>query len=298
MAPQPTAVSGGGGDDAAARSEKILAQMLRENRKTQKTAQITRLLATRRRRQARQRQRYALASVVLWVASVYVRLRAEYKPLFVLFAKHKSSNAGFTCATQNFSPWAIALGVSYPWLERLIVESPLTQEGATFLWYLVRAEVLPTEKAIADSDFKGQGLTPLHYLCGSVLTQVGGWPDANAVRARPEESPFGLIGLTKDSVILQPQFSDAFAHLVTGGFYSVAQWLSSSSTSAHEFFQDIFGKAPPSKCGAKSPLSQGLGALGSFAGTLAFFPELGPVGFLAAAGLSAGLGFASSNVGC
>lgn len=199
-----------------------------------------------KRQQASSRRFYAfLLSVVFFIAAKYVMLRTEYHALFTIWQQNSKSNGAGACAMQfDFSPWNIALNRSYPWLGRVIVENPLSQGQAQFLWYVIKSGILPTKDTLSQ-DFAGYGLSPLDYLCGNVFSiwsQKTGSTIDDLVK-NPANSPWKYF-LNSQSKILSD--TAKLSIFTNGGFFAAAQWVGGDSPNV--IYDFIFAAKPPSTC--------------------------------------------------
>lgn len=236
----------------AATNDAVSAQLLKaaQVQNTLLGAQLAQSAAARQR--ASHRTAVILFSVLFFLLSRYVVLRQQYAPVFTMWKDYKNV---FPCALENSTPWHIALSISYPWLAQLILQNPIKQATARFLWYIIYTNSLPTQQWI-DSKFPNYGITPLDYFCGNV---AGKWlashsdPVNDAVAFLTStsssqgvaNSPWATI-LTQNAQLLTD--ANMLRQFLLGGFYGAAQFAESSSTSANDLYQIFYGQQPPSTC--------------------------------------------------
>jgi hypothetical protein len=240
------------------------------------------------------RWQFIFIAVSFFLFSRYIVLRTQFKQVFNIF-KNSKKIEGLEClSSSNLTAWNLVLNVSYPWIGRTLIEQPLSQDQAEFLWLAIRSNWLPTQDQIdGDECCSALDLSPLSYLCGDIYTE---WNKKTGksysdIRGNPEQTPWKWF-LSSDSKILQ---SDDLITLVTTGLGGIARLLGTEK-SPQDMYNEIYTKSPPAKgCNGSSQAATYISSTmtGMMAGG-----ALGPGGALAGGVGGVVLGFVQSSGQC
>jgi len=247
------------------------------------------------------RWRLFFIGIGLFFLSKYIVLKSEYKYIFSLFSAENLATAdGLACANGQASAWNIVLGKSYPWVCNLVIENPLAHTQALFLDWAIHDQWIPTQEQIDTNEFSsGMHLSPLSYLCGDIYAI---WHNATGktftdITNSPETTPwvFFLSGSNPRSAILDDP--ERLSVLVTRGFWGIAQYSGSASTTPEELYNSIFAKEPPDNTCSTA------GTVGSVSMSVATFTMAGsafapPYGAVVGAGVGLGLGLMQNQSEC
>lgn len=232
------------------------------------------------------------------ILSKYVALRLEYKTVFQWF----KDNQSYTSSLNHFSPWQIALGISYPTLAKLVNEDPLTQYSSRFLWYVIYSGKIPTVDEVIKQfpHAVNAGITPFDFLAGDVSAKFyGGSSSCDpsigpvgcaivAVKKDVSQTPWFSILTPQSKLVVDPNNSELLAQFLGNGFYGLARWAESGSTSANDLYELVYAQQPPpTPCNSAANTMNTLSTIsgGIMAGS-AFGPAGAVVGGLFFAGMS------------
>lgn len=252
-----------------------------------------------KQKQSKMSWRIFFGAFIVLIVTRYLALKTEYKEVFDWI---KSNPQSYACALGNFTGWQIALNISYPWLGHLVLEDPITQYSARFLWYVIYNNLIPTQKEI-DDKFPGKGLTPLDYLCGNIASEFytdSKTPIADAeaaVKKDASNTPWWKTFTSTSNLI--DGFHDAELQIfLSQGFYGLAKWAESGQTSANDLYTIVYGKTPKKPCNSSKQI---LNTVTGISTGLMAGAAFGPVGSLVGGLVMGGLTFmggSDDNANC
>jgi hypothetical protein len=242
-----------------------------------------------------------LFAVIFFLVSRYVVLKQEFRPVFDLFATENEA-VGQCLTTNHATAWNIVLNTAYPSVAKFpfLVEEPLSQDQAQFLWDAIRGNFFPTVDQINDDPISGNlGLVPLSYLCGNILAT---WSQAldispdealGKIKQSPENTPWHWF-FNKDSTLLSSA-DDGLRRFTTEGFWGMAKWVGTVSA-PRDMYKYIFASDPPTTgCGTSTKIAGVSSSVATFSMAGSAF---GTPGAVAGAFVGLGLGLFTPTPGC